>query len=89
MRKTLLWSIGFVAIMIGVAIAQDSMTDHHVLTTAKDLKWGDAPPVFEKGATMALVSGDPSKDGPLLRAPQDAAGYRSIRTGTRPTSTSP
>jgi len=76
MRKTLLWSIGLVAIMIGVAIAQESMTDNHVLTTAKDLKWGDAPPVFEKGATMALVSGDPSKDGLYCVRLKMPAGYR-------------
>jgi quercetin dioxygenase-like cupin family protein len=30
---------------------------------AKDLKWGPAPSVFPKGAQIAVVSGDPFKDG--------------------------
>jgi len=76
MRKTLLWSIGLVAIMIGVAVAQDSMTDNHVISAPKDLKWGDAPPVFEKGATMALESGDPSKEGLYCVRLKMPAGYR-------------
>ncbi len=29
----------------------------------KDLKWGPAPAVFPAGAKMAVLSGDPGKDG--------------------------
>ncbi len=29
----------------------------------KDLKWGAAPPVFPAGAQMAVLSGDPGKEG--------------------------
>jgi len=73
MRRALLCGVALVAVMmVGSAIAQDG----HVLTTAKDLKWGDPPPVFEKGATMALVSGDPSKEGLYCVRLKMPAGYR-------------
>src|SRR5262245_51502049 len=37
-----------------------------VTLDAKDLKWGDAPPVFPKGMKMAVLSGDPSKAGDMF-----------------------
>jgi quercetin dioxygenase-like cupin family protein len=47
------------------------------MLTPGDIKWGDAPPVFPKGAKMAVLYGDPSKTGELfivrLKMP---AGYR-------------
>lgn len=33
----------------------------HIVLTEADLKWGDAPPVFQPGAKMAVLQGDPSK----------------------------
>ena len=76
MRKHLLWSLGLVAVMISVAIAQDTTTDRHVVTAPKDLKWGDPPPVLEKGATLSVVSGDPSKEGLFVLRLKMPAGYR-------------
>ena len=32
-------------------------------TTPPELKWGPAPPVFEPGAQLAVLQGDPSKAG--------------------------
>ncbi|HWN78506.1 MAG TPA: cupin domain-containing protein [Bradyrhizobium sp.] len=43
---------------------------------AKDLKWGPAPNVFPKGAQMAIVSGDPFKDGPYVVRLKTPKGYR-------------
>ena len=47
------------------------------MLTPSDIKWGDAPPVFPKGAKMAVLYGDPSKPGELfivrLKMP---AGYK-------------
>jgi len=55
------------------ALADAPMT----MMTPKDVKWGDAPPIFAKGAKMAVLYGDPSKDGQLfivrLKMP---AGYK-------------
>ena len=36
------------------------------MLTPGDIKWGDAPPVFPKGAKMAVLYGDPSKAGELF-----------------------
>ena len=76
MRKTLLWSLGLVAGIVSFAIAQDATTDSHVMLAPKDLKWGDPPAVFEKGATMSVVSGDPSKEGLYVVRLRMPAGYR-------------
>lgn len=40
------------------------------------LKWGPAPPVFPKGATMAVVSGDPSKAAMFTIQLSMPDGYR-------------
>ena len=31
-----------------------------------DIKWGDAPPIFAKGAKMAVLLGDPGKPGMFI-----------------------
>ena len=76
MRRTLLCSLGLVAVMITAAIAQDANMSAHVMSAPKDLKWGDPPPVFEKGASFTLVSGDPSKEGLYVVRLKMPAGYR-------------
>ena len=47
------------------------------MLTPSEIQWGDAPPVFPKGAKMAVLYGDPSKPGELfivrLKVP---AGYK-------------
>jgi hypothetical protein len=43
---------------------------------SQDLKWGPTPPVFEKGAQMALLLGDPSKAGPFVIRLKMPAGYK-------------
>ena len=47
------------------------------MLTPKDIKWGDAPAVFPKGAKMTVLYGDPAKEGQLfivrLKMP---AGYK-------------
>ena len=72
MKGSLLLSAGLIAATIGVAVAQDG----HVMSTPKDLKWGSPPPVFEKGASFTLVSGDPGKEGLYVVRLKMPAGYR-------------
>jgi anti-sigma factor ChrR (cupin superfamily) len=43
---------------------------------AKDLKWGPAPAVFPKGAQIAVVSGDPFKDGAYAVRLKMPGGYQ-------------
>src|SRR6266581_8591506 len=45
-------------------------------TTATALHFGPAPPVFPKGAQMAVVSGDPSKAGEFVIQLSMPAGYK-------------
>ena len=42
----------------------------------KDVKWGPAPPIFAKGAQIAVLSGDPSKAGPFVIRLKVPAGYQ-------------
>jgi anti-sigma factor ChrR (cupin superfamily) len=43
---------------------------------AKDLKWGPAPSVLPKGAQIAVVSGDPFKDGAYVLRLKMPQGYQ-------------
>ena len=47
-----------------------------VTATPAELKWGPAPPVFEKGAEMAVVSGDPGQAGPFVVRLKAPAGFK-------------
>ena len=59
----------------GLAIAADSTADQVMLNTG-DLKWVDAPPSMPKGAKVAVLSGDPSKPGPVVVRLKLPAGYK-------------
>jgi len=60
---------------MGAAGAQDAKSSH-VLVTTHDIKWGDPPPVFEKGASFAVISGDPGKAGIFVVRLKMPAGYK-------------
>ncbi len=62
-------------IVCGVASGQEGKPAHVVLAPS-ELKWGDPPPVFEKGASFALVAGDPSKAGHYAVRLKMPAGYK-------------
>jgi quercetin dioxygenase-like cupin family protein len=76
-----------IAIASLVAIAATSFVSRTAgaQSAAPELKWGAAPPVFEPGAQMAVLQGDPSKAGEeftvRLRLPN---GYK-IAPHTHPT----
>jgi hypothetical protein len=48
----------------------------HIVLTEADLKWGDAPPVFQPGAKMAVLRGDPSKSGVYTVRLKAGDGYK-------------
>src|SRR5437773_2555369 len=52
---------------------------------ADGLNWGPAPPVFPKGAQIAVVSGDPFKDGLYVVRLKLPANYK-IPAHNHPTS---
>jgi hypothetical protein len=63
------------AAVCGVVAAQEGKPAH-VLFAPADAKWGDPPPVFEKGATFTLVSGNPGAAGPFVVRLKMPAGYK-------------
>jgi len=75
MRSRLILVAVMAVCIVGAAFAQLGKTAH-VLVTPGELKWGDPPPVLEKGATFAVVSGDPGKTGLFVVRLQMPAGYR-------------
>ena len=53
-------ALALVTQLVAPALAQ---TRHHVAMTPSELKWGPAPPVLPPGAQIAVLDGDPGKDG--------------------------
>lgn len=64
------------AVLCGVAVAQESNAPSHILMAPAEIKWGVPPPVFEKGMSFAVVSGDPSKPGLYVVRAKMPAGYK-------------
>lgn len=48
----------------------------HGMYTPDSIKWGDAPPTFPKGAKVAVLYGDPSKDGLFVVRVKLPANYK-------------
>ena len=84
MRRHATAIASFIAIVASVA-PQFAGAQTAAAATPPALKWGAAPPVFEPGAQMAVLQGDPSKAGEeftvRLRLP---SGYK-IAPHTHPT----
>ena len=48
----------------------------HVVLQATELKWGDAPPAFERGAQAVVLAGDPAKPGLFVLRLKVPPGYK-------------
>ncbi len=81
--KTLFALIGAAVTVMVLTIpsfAQDepatssSAAPHHTLFKGEDLKWGDAPPAFPRGAQLAVLQGDPMSGAFTIRL-KVPAGY--------------
>ena len=75
MRRLLIAVAVVLVPVAGAALAQQSKSAHVAVNIA-DLKWGDPPPVFEKGAAFTVVSGDPGKPGIFVARLRMPAGYK-------------
>lgn len=75
MRKILGFVVSFV-VLCGVAGAQEAKAPTHILMAPAVAKWGDPPPVFEKGMSFSVVSGDPGKPGLYVVRAKMPAGYK-------------
>jgi quercetin dioxygenase-like cupin family protein len=78
--KKILILVASFAALCAIAEAQKAKAakeaSTHVLAVPVDLKWGDPPPVFEKGMSFSVVSGDPGKAGPFVVRAKFPAGYK-------------
>ena len=72
MRHNTLWAIALLALAPVTALAADD----HAVVAPDQLKWGPAPPAFPKGAQLAVITGDPSKEGAYVVRLKVPAGYK-------------
>ncbi|CAB1220669.1 cupin domain-containing protein [Acinetobacter bouvetii] len=61
---------------VGVVAADQTNIPSHVMLTPSAMKWGAPPPVFPKGASFTVLSGDPSKAGIFVIRLKMPAGYK-------------
>ena len=59
-KASKLWIAVVLAAALGGTMA---LAQGHVMQTAGEAKWGPAPPMVPKGAKIAVLAGDPTKDG--------------------------
>jgi len=65
----------FKPIVIAAALAC-AATATQAQVQAANVKWGPAPPIFPKGAQMAVMAGDPGKAGLFIIRLKMPAGYK-------------
>ena len=78
MKKTVVAAL-LLAALPSVASAMDK-----IAVQPNALKWGPAPASLPPGAQLAVVTGDPGKDGPYVIRARLPAGYK-IPPHTHPT----
>jgi len=79
MRKAMLFTL---ATLMAVAVSEASgneksaMPPDHGIFAPGDIKWVEASPILPVGASMAVLKGDPSKEGIFVLRLKVPAGYR-------------
>ena len=73
----------FVVLAASPAIAQEMAGAHeehtapqHIALDPDELEWSPAPPVLPAGAQIAVLEGDPTKEGPFTIRLQLPAGFK-------------
>jgi quercetin dioxygenase-like cupin family protein len=80
----LLFAAGLALCSALFALDEKPKATEHVMFSGSDLKWSDAPPSLPAGAKIAVLSGDPGKEGMFTIRLQMPAGYK-IPAHTHPT----
>ena len=81
----LLFAVGLALCSAVFALDEKPMTKtEHVMFSGADLKWTDGPPSLPAGAKIAVLEGDPGKEGLFTIRLQMPAGYK-IPAHTHPT----
>lgn len=75
--------LGLVAVGLLVCVAANlargqgtAAPTEHTVMAPDEIKWGEPPPVFNKGAKMAVLLGDPGKPGMFIVRLKVPAGYK-------------
>ena len=64
------------SLVLGLLPLSALAADEHIAASPDSLKWGPVPPAFPKGAEVAVIAGDPGKDGPYVIRLRVPAGYK-------------
>ena len=65
-----------IVVLAGAASAATAQTaDAHKIVSPQDIKWGPAPASLPSGAELAVLYGDPSKEGEFAMRLKGAKGY--------------
>ncbi len=73
MRSAMIVSV---LLMLGAAQETGSSTRAEIQLRPADIKWVDAPASLPKGAQVAVLSGDPAKEGPFVMRIKVPADYK-------------
>src|SRR5262245_13807874 len=79
-RSKLAMLLCVLCVIGGTALADEE----HSVTAPDAVKWGDAPPSLARGAKLAVLYDDPSKEGLFIVRVKMPAGYK-IRPHWHPT----
>src|SRR5947207_13889369 len=63
-------------VSLGLVWAEHDTKKGEMVVTPADFKWQDGPPSLPKGTKMALLEGDPSKEGAFVLRVKMPDGYR-------------
>lgn len=67
-----------IALAVALSVATCLADDHKGITINRpgEVQWKDGPPSLPKGAQIAILEGDPSKEGPFVFRVKVPDGYR-------------
>jgi len=63
-------------VVLGLPPLAAMAADEHVMAAPDSLKWGPGPAALPKGAELAVIAGDPGKEGPFVARIRVPAGYK-------------
>lgn len=68
--------VGFLAVVHGEPPSAPKEVGEFEVFPAEKITWKDGPPSLPKGAMLAVLEGDPAKDGPFVFRVKLPDGYR-------------
>ena len=69
-------TVPFVLLTAAIVFAQPHAEKEHVAFLPDDIKWVDGPASLPPGAKMAILEGDPTKEGPFVLRVKMPDGFK-------------